>query len=91
MLSVLSAPVVCVRFVEHIPPHITPKSGFESFAEYTQCLQEGTVRLQATSDIHAGDEIYVRHAPGTSSGLVFTRMAALQVQCMSSKLPYLVT
>jgi len=64
MLSVLSAPVVCVRFVEHIPPHITPKSGFESFAEYTQCLQEGTVRLQATSDIHAGDEIYVRHAPG---------------------------
>ena len=28
---------------------------------------------------------------GTSNGLVFTRMAALQVQCMSSKLPYLVT
>ena len=37
--------VVGGRFVENIPRHITPRSGFESFAEYTQCLQEGTVRL----------------------------------------------
>ena len=52
------------RFVENIPRHITPRSGFESFAEYTQCLQEGTVRLAAMADIRAGEEIYVRHAPG---------------------------
>ena len=52
------------RFVENIPRHITPKSGFESFAEYTQCIQEGPFRLEATADIPAGEEVYVRHAPG---------------------------
>ena len=59
MFTLFSAPVHCFRFAENIPQHITPKSGFESFAEYTQCLQEGTVRLLATCDIQAGDEIYV--------------------------------
>ena len=60
----ISVAVLYSRFVENIPRHITPKSGFESFAEYTQCIQEGPFRLEATSDIPAGDEIYVRHAPG---------------------------
>ena len=50
--------------IENIHRHVTPRSGFESFAEYTQCLQEGTVRLAAMADIKAGEEIYVRHAPG---------------------------
>ena len=66
------------RFVENIPRHITPKSEFESFAEYTQCIQEGPFRLEATADIPAGEELYVRHAPG-ASGLAFTRTDARQV------------
>ena len=48
-------------FVENIP---SPKSGFESFAEYTQCVQGGSVRLVSTREIQAGEEICVRHAPG---------------------------
>lgn len=52
------------RFVENIPKHITGKSGFDSMAEYIQCVQEGTIRLAATRDIQAGEEIFVRHAPG---------------------------
>ena len=64
MFTVLRAAMHCCRFVENIPRHITPKSGFESFPEYTQCIQEGNVRLQATSDIPARAEIYVRHAKG---------------------------
>ena len=64
MLTVLSVAMHDCRFVENIPRHITPKSGFESFAEYTQCIQEGPFRLEATADIPAGEEVYVRHAPG---------------------------
>ena len=33
-----------------------------SFADYTQCLQESSVKLQSTCDIPAGEEIYVWHA-----------------------------
>ena len=51
-------------FVENIPRHIAPKSGFESFPEYTQCVQGGSVCLASTREIQPGEEIYVRHAPG---------------------------
>ena len=50
--------------MEEIPKHISTKSGFDSFAEYTQALQAGSVRLAATRDIQPGEEIYTRHGPG---------------------------
>jgi len=67
MFTLLSVAVHDSRFVEnipYIPHHIIPKSGFESFAGYTQCIQEGPFRLEATADILSGEEVYVRHAPG---------------------------
>ena len=64
MFTLKSVRVHCSRFVENILHHSTPKSGFDSFAEYIQCLQEGTVRLKATCDFKVGAEIYVRHVPG---------------------------
>jgi len=55
---------VCCIFIENIPHQISPKSGFESFADYTQRVIGGSVHLEATQDISAGEEVYVRHAPG---------------------------
>ena len=75
----------CHRFVENIPQHISPKSGFESFAEYTQCVMGGSVRLEATWDITAGKEVYVRHAPGSIQWECFH-----PEHCTSSKYKYFV-
>jgi len=75
----------CHRFVENIPQHISPKSGFESFAEYTQCVMGGSVRLEATRDISAGEEVYVRHAPGDVQWECFH-----PEHCTSSKCKYFV-
>ena len=64
MSSLLSVAVHESRFVENIPCHITPKSRFESFAEYTQCVQEGPFRLEATADTCRGGSVCTTCAGG---------------------------
>jgi len=68
------------RFVENIPRHITPRSGFESFAEYTQRWPtSGPARKFMSAMLQ-----------GTYNGRAFTLTAASQVQCLSNTLPNII-
>ena len=55
--------VLCARFVETIPQHITSKGGFESMAEFLRFYGSGCVRMAATRDMKKGEEVYVQHSP----------------------------
>ena len=55
--------VLCARFVETIPQHITCKGGFESMAEFLRFYGSGCVRMAATRDMKKGEEVYVQHSP----------------------------